>query len=233
MSLYLFLLGRQESPHHYIPSAQASLTQPDLQLVGHSNTHSALPDVFHDASEPTGVCHSGTKLLSPSTWPHITSQLPVFRKRNDPGNLHTYSWLYKQVTKPLPIPPHPDSHCHQMLTSGTSSSGKATSPTPRWQNTVRKIIFPLRFGSECDFCTHFHFYLALPQTYHPWTVSCVALTFLLYQYKHQVELLGFIINSRTHPHICYSQLNSTFYEIANAKIIEHHITLSPCMAESP
>lgn len=160
MSLYLFLLGRQESPHHYIPS----LAHPDLQLVDHSNTHSALPDVFHDASEPTGVCHSGTKLLSLTTWP-ITSQLRVFRKHNDPGNLHTYSRLYKQVTKPLPIPPHPDSHCHQMLTSGTcgaSSSGKATSPTPRCQNTVRKIIFPSCFGSECDFCTHFHFYPALP-----------------------------------------------------------------------
>lgn len=46
MSLYLLLLGRQESPHHYVLSVQASLAQPDFQLVGHSNTHSAPPRCF-------------------------------------------------------------------------------------------------------------------------------------------------------------------------------------------
>lgn len=244
MSLYLLLLGREESPHHYIPSAQASLTQPDLQLVGHSNTHSAPPRSFSWCLRANRCCqtlpgtpfpcflfclhgHSGMKLLSPITWPHSKSLLHLFRKYNDPGNLHACPRLYKQVTKHTP--PHPDNHCHEMLTSGTcgvSRSGKATSPTPsRCQNTVRKgsLSFMLWFWGW--FYMHFHFYPTLPQTHHPWRVTCIALPFLLHQYKHQLELLGFILNSRTHPHICYSQLNSTFYEIANAKIIGHHITV--------
>lgn len=164
MSLYLLLLGRQESPHHYIPSAQTSLAQPDLQLVGHSKhsfctsqmffmmpqSQQMLPDSAWNPVPRLTVLSLGSAsvgALGQSSWAprpdlYTKSQLHLFRNYNDPGNLHAYSRLHNQVTNPLPTPPHPDSHCHGMLTSGTcggSSSGKATSPTPsRGQNTVRK-----------------------------------------------------------------------------------------------
>lgn len=99
MSLYLLLPGRQESPHHCILSVQASLAQPDFQLVGHSNTHSGPPRCFLWSLRANRCCQTlpgtsfpgflphpfllplwascGSKLLSPAAWPHAKQLLLI------------------------------------------------------------------------------------------------------------------------------------------------------------
>lgn len=257
MSLYLLLLGRKESPHHYIPSAQASLTQPDLQLVGHSNTHSAPPKCFSWCLRANSCCQTLPGTLFPGfLFCHLvplgtlgrSSWAPLPDPRPNPCFISLGSTMI-QVTfmpapdfitrSPNPCPFHNiltiiAMRCWPLAPLGSAAVGRPPLPPPAGAKILwEKVLFPLYSGSEGDFYMRFHFYPTLLQTSRPWRVTFIALPFLLHQHKHQLALLGFIINSRTHPHICYSQLNSTFYEIANAKIIEHHITLSPCMAESP
>lgn len=178
MSLYLLLLGRKESPHHYIPSAQASLAQPDLQLVGHSNTHSAPPKCFSRCLRANRSCqtlpgtlfpgflfcrfgcprgHSGTKLLSPTTWPHTKSQLHLFRKYNDPGNLHACPRLDEQVTKPLPIPHILTiiaKRCWPLAPVESAAEGRPPLPPPAgakilWENVLFTYTLVLRVTSIC------------------------------------------------------------------------------------
>lgn len=168
MSLYLLLLGRQELPHHYILSVQASLAQPDFQLVGHSDTQFAPPRCFPWCLRANRCCQTLPGTLFPgflprplvlplwAPWeqapePHCLTprQMPapdLFRKSSDPGNLRAYS-RFLQVGHQNPAHSTSSCHSHKMPTTGTSgvsSSGKGTSLTlSTCQNTAGKGLPPL------------------------------------------------------------------------------------------
>lgn len=227
-------------------SARISLAQPDFQLVGHCDAHFAPPRCFPWRLRASRCCQAlpATPLPGFLPCPWVLSltapreQTPEPRccpRAKRPPLVFSGSPMTRVTFTPtagftgrlpVPCPFHlipmvipagcwPTSICgarRQLLPPSAGLVGDQTFLSVWfWAQFLLCVsLFLSNFSTDalslkshlCRFGFH-------------WKVSY----FMITNYNHQLELFGFIICSRTYPHICYSQLNNTFYKIANAKII--------------